>query len=148
VQQAEIRAWNPGVAAVLSLLIPGAGQMYKGNVLGGVVWLIAVIIGYTLLVPGVILHLCCIASAASGTPPTVILQGAARPAPPPISVPSSVGLAPRGSNRAEIRIGRGLAILAHPRIAWPMLSLGGKIGVVVGYAIIAALIMAGVRSGR
>src|SRR5258707_1115962 len=70
VQQADVRAWNPGVAAVLSLIIPGAGQMYKGRVFSGLVWLVAVVIGYTLLVvPGVILHLCCIVSAASGTPP-------------------------------------------------------------------------------
>ena len=65
VQQADARAWNPGVAAVLSLIIPGAGQMHKGNILGGLVWLVAVVIGYMLLiVPGVILHLCCIVSAA------------------------------------------------------------------------------------
>jgi hypothetical protein len=26
------RSWSPGVAAVLSLVIPGAGQLYKGQV--------------------------------------------------------------------------------------------------------------------
>lgn len=31
--------WNPGVAAVLSLVLPGAGPMYKGNVVEGMLWL-------------------------------------------------------------------------------------------------------------
>lgn len=61
--------WHPGVAAVLSLVIPGAGQMYKGQVLNGIVWLVCVAIGYVLfVVPGLILHLFCILGAASGDP--------------------------------------------------------------------------------
>ena len=31
---------NPGVAAVLSLLIPGVGQFYNGDFLRGLFWLI------------------------------------------------------------------------------------------------------------
>ena len=31
---------NPGTAAVLSLLIPGVGQFYNGDVLRGIFWLI------------------------------------------------------------------------------------------------------------
>lgn len=65
----KIRKWSPGVAAVLSLIIPGAGQMYKGNVLSGLFWLFIVIIGYVfLIIPGLILHLICIVLAASGDP--------------------------------------------------------------------------------
>jgi TM2 domain-containing membrane protein YozV len=61
--------WSPGVAAVLSLLIPGAGQMYKGHVLRGLLWLIFVPLGYIMLViPGLILHGLCIILAASGDP--------------------------------------------------------------------------------
>ena len=61
--------WNPGVAAVLSLVIPGAGQMYKGQVGNGLVWLICVIFGYMFFIlPGLILHLFCIVGAASGDP--------------------------------------------------------------------------------
>lgn len=61
--------WSPGVAAVLSLVIPGAGQMYKGDVGTGIIWLIFVVIGYMLLIiPGLILHLICIITAASGDP--------------------------------------------------------------------------------
>jgi TM2 domain-containing membrane protein YozV len=61
--------WSPGVAAILSLFIPGVGQMYKGDVLTGILWMIIVTIGYFLLVvPGLILHLICILTAASGDP--------------------------------------------------------------------------------
>ena len=67
VSQGIERNWNPGIAALLSFLIPGAGQMYKGNVGAGIGWLILVIIGYCLfIVPGIILHLVCIIQAASG----------------------------------------------------------------------------------
>ncbi len=63
------RKWSPGIAAVLSLVIPGAGQMYKGNVGAGIVWLIVTIIGYCLfIIPGLILHLICIVTATSGDP--------------------------------------------------------------------------------
>lgn len=59
--------WNPGIAALLSLIIPGVGQMYKGQVLNGLVWFFFVIFGYFLFIfPGLILHLCCIAGAAMG----------------------------------------------------------------------------------
>ena len=79
-----VPAWNPGVAAVLSLVIPGAGQMYQGHVLGGLIWLFVVVVGYMLLVvPGLLLHLCCILAAASAKPPlvqsTVPGEGTLRP---------------------------------------------------------------------
>jgi TM2 domain-containing membrane protein YozV len=61
--------WNKGVAAVLSLVIPGAGQMYKGEVGAGLAWLFFTILGYlAYILPGIILHLICIGSAASGDP--------------------------------------------------------------------------------
>jgi len=31
---------NPGTAAVLSLIVPGVGQIYNGDILRGVFWLI------------------------------------------------------------------------------------------------------------
>ncbi len=31
---------NPGVAAVLSVIIPGVGQIYNGDILRGIFWLI------------------------------------------------------------------------------------------------------------
>ena len=58
-----------GVAAVLSLFIPGAGQMYKGKVGQGIAWLIFTVLGYVaLVVPGIVLHLICIFHAASMDP--------------------------------------------------------------------------------
>jgi len=63
------RKWSPGVAALLSLIIPGAGQIYREHILSGLLWLLLVPIGYFFLVcPGVILHLLCIVFAASGDP--------------------------------------------------------------------------------
>ena len=60
----ESRAPHRGIAAVLSLVIPGAGQMYKGQVLNGIVWLVFVAVGYVMLiVPGLILHACCVIGA-------------------------------------------------------------------------------------
>jgi uncharacterized paraquat-inducible protein A len=59
------RSWSPGIAAVLSLFIPGAGQIYKGHVGAGILWLVLVVGGYFLfIIPGVILHLVCIFNAA------------------------------------------------------------------------------------
>ena len=53
--------------AVLSLLLPGAGQMYQGDLFGGLLWLVAVAIGYAaFLVPGVVLHLLCVLFAGCG----------------------------------------------------------------------------------
>ncbi|MCH7399218.1 hypothetical protein MM236_14530 [Belliella sp. DSM 107340] len=63
------RRWSPGIAALLSFIIPGAGQMYKGDVGTGIAWFLFVVLGYFLfIVPGLILHLICIISAASGDP--------------------------------------------------------------------------------
>lgn len=63
------RKWSPGVAALLSFLIPGAGQIYKGNIASGILWFLFTGLGYFLLiVPGLILHLFCIILAASGDP--------------------------------------------------------------------------------
>jgi TM2 domain-containing membrane protein YozV len=63
------REWSPGIAALLSFLIPGAGQMYKGNIISGLLCFVATAIGYVaFIIPGLILHLICIFAAASGDP--------------------------------------------------------------------------------
>ena len=57
------------VAAVLSLVIPGAGQIYKGRIWMGMAWLVFTVLGYlTLLVPGMLLHFICIFQAAGMEP--------------------------------------------------------------------------------
>lgn len=55
---------SPLIAAGLSLLVPGAGQLYAGSVLTAILWFLLVTAGYTLILPGLILHLFCIAAAA------------------------------------------------------------------------------------
>jgi hypothetical protein len=74
------RDFNPGVAAVLSFLIAGLGQMYKAQVLAGLLWFCLVSgayavaigmigccgIGILLLPFAFILHVICIFDAASG----------------------------------------------------------------------------------
>lgn len=63
--------WNRGVAILLSVFFPGVGQMYKGQVFNGAVWLVIVALGYVFfIVPGLILHLCCIVGASLGDPTT------------------------------------------------------------------------------
>ncbi len=51
------RAPSPGVAAVLSVLIPGLGQVYNGNLAAGAFWFLAAGFGYwAILVPGFLIH--------------------------------------------------------------------------------------------
>jgi TM2 domain-containing membrane protein YozV len=54
---AVVRAPSPGVAAVLSVILPGLGHVYAGRVLAGAVWFLATSFGYwAILVPGVLIH--------------------------------------------------------------------------------------------
>ena len=63
-----VRTWSPGVAAILSLVIPGAGQLYSGRVVQGLAWLFGVVFAYLWVVPyGLILHIICIIVAASAS---------------------------------------------------------------------------------
>ena len=58
------RSPNPGVAAVLSALIPGLGQVYAGRIGAGAVWLLVTMVAYrAILIPGFLFHLFCIYSA-------------------------------------------------------------------------------------
>lgn len=63
----QIPLWNPGLAGVLSFLIPGLGQIYRTKILAGFLWGVFTIMGYfCLVVPGLILHIACICNAVSG----------------------------------------------------------------------------------
>lgn len=56
---------SPGAAAALSLLWPGAGQIYAGRVGAGLMWMLFTAIGYWFLFfPGLFLHFFCVVSAA------------------------------------------------------------------------------------
>ena len=55
---------HSGLAAVLSLFIPGAGQIYKGHVAAGVAWLLGTIAGYVaFIIPGIVVHIICVFNA-------------------------------------------------------------------------------------
>jgi hypothetical protein len=56
---------SPAVAALLSAIVPGAGHLYAGRFAAAVLWFVVVGMGYVLLLPGLLLHLLSIASAAS-----------------------------------------------------------------------------------
>ena len=58
------RSPSPLVAAGLSMLIPGAGQLYAGRIVSALLWFLVVSAGYALILPGLVLHLFCMASAA------------------------------------------------------------------------------------
>lgn len=69
INQSPVRRWSPGLAAVLSLFLPGLGQLYKGQIINAIVWFFLVSLGYiALILPGLILHLFCIVGALSGNP--------------------------------------------------------------------------------
>ncbi len=58
------RAPSPGIAAVLSVLVPGLGQVYAGRMLAGAVWFVATAVAYSaVLLPGFLVHAFCIWSA-------------------------------------------------------------------------------------
>jgi TM2 domain-containing membrane protein YozV len=60
------RQVSPGVAALLSFLWPGAGHLYVGRIGSGIVWMLGIILGYcALVIPGFILHMVSIFSAAN-----------------------------------------------------------------------------------
>ncbi|MCP3136251.1 DUF5683 domain-containing protein [Pyxidicoccus xibeiensis] len=62
------RRFNPLIAGVLSVLFPGLGQLYKGQLIRAILWFCFVGAGYFLLVvPGVILHVLCVLGAAFGS---------------------------------------------------------------------------------
>jgi hypothetical protein len=58
-------AASPLLAMLLTLFIPGAGHLYAGRIVGAVLWFLVVGAGYTLILPGLILHLFAIASSAA-----------------------------------------------------------------------------------
>lgn len=65
------RRFSSILAGVLSLVIPGLGQLYKGQFLRAVVWFCSVSVTYWLLwwllFPGIILHALCVLGAAFGS---------------------------------------------------------------------------------
>jgi hypothetical protein len=55
---------SPGVAAVLSVLIPGLGHVYTGRLGAGAVWFLLTGFAYwAILLPGFLFHAFCVYSA-------------------------------------------------------------------------------------
>ncbi len=65
------RRRSPAAAAVLTALVPGAGHAYAGHVLAALMWFMAVGVGYALVLPGVLLHVWCMVSAARAAQATL-----------------------------------------------------------------------------
>ena len=62
-----VRPPSPGVAAVLSVLIPGLGQVYVGRLLAGALWFLGTCFAYSaVLLPGFLVHAICVWSAYRG----------------------------------------------------------------------------------
>ena len=69
INHSPVRLWSPGLAALLSFFLPGLGQLYKGQIINGIVWFVFVSMGYVaLILPGLILHFFCVLGALSGNP--------------------------------------------------------------------------------
>jgi TM2 domain-containing membrane protein YozV len=59
--------WNRAFALLLSLIIPGLGQLYKGQIISAILWFVITMIGYIpFVIPGLVLHVLCALGAASG----------------------------------------------------------------------------------
>lgn len=53
------------LAAIWSMMLPGLGQMMKGQIIPGIFWALVVGFGYfSFFWPGLALHACCILDAA------------------------------------------------------------------------------------
>lgn len=59
--------WSPSAAVLIGLVLPGGGQIYRGQAGTGIVLLISSIVGYILcIIPGLIIHIIAIISGAIG----------------------------------------------------------------------------------
>ena len=56
---------SPMAAAIFSAFIPGAGHIYTGRIVAAVLWFLVVSMGYVLVLPGLILHMFSMISAAA-----------------------------------------------------------------------------------
>jgi TM2 domain-containing membrane protein YozV len=65
VEDQRVRKWSPGVAGFLSFLFPGVGQVYKGRVGPGVLWLVCISLAYAMTwIAGLLVYIACIYDAA------------------------------------------------------------------------------------
>ena len=56
--------WSSGIAALLSFILPGSGQLYGGKTIPGLIWLWAVVCAYLASMPlGLAAHGICVLDA-------------------------------------------------------------------------------------
>ncbi len=59
------RPFNPLIAGVLSFVVPGLGQLYKGQFWGALLWFLITGAGYAaFFFPGLVVHFFCVLAAA------------------------------------------------------------------------------------
>ena len=64
IHQKSRNEWSSGIAATLSLLLPGSGQLYGGKTVPGLIWLWAVVCAYLASLPlGLAAHGICVLDA-------------------------------------------------------------------------------------
>ena len=80
------RAAGAGLAAFLSLVIPGAGQLHAEGVRAGIIWFVVTIACYILFIPlGLLVHIVCVLIAATaGGENKPVLRGATAVTPKPV----------------------------------------------------------------
>src|SRR5262249_27059217 len=67
-------SYSPSIAAWRTFVMSGAGYFYSGREKAGILWMIATLLGYLcFVVPGLVLHVLCIASASR--PPRALIAG-------------------------------------------------------------------------
>lgn len=54
---------DPGIAAVLSFVLPGLGQVYNGQILRGIFCGLLCVLAYLTIIFGLVIHLCLIVQA-------------------------------------------------------------------------------------
>lgn len=73
----RVKSWQPGTSAALSFLIPGLGQIYKGQVLDGIAYFFCTCIGIAFGVfPGIFIWLWGIYNAYCFDPSKPSISGA------------------------------------------------------------------------
>jgi TM2 domain-containing membrane protein YozV len=61
------RGPHPGISAVLSVIVPGLGQVYNGHLIAGALWFLGTAFAYSMvLLPGFLVHAVCVWSAYAG----------------------------------------------------------------------------------
>lgn len=72
--EVDTRPFHPGLAAALSFIVPGAGQVYRLRLFSGIAWLLVVAGGYLaaisssfllLLLLAISLHIACVVAATA-----------------------------------------------------------------------------------